>query len=340
MADQASTNGQEPRLADIPVSKIRENEVALRKVKKQTEDYLMMLDSVKKRGILVPIIVREVKDTATNEVFYGLIDGLQRWNCAVDAGLKVIPARIMDMNQAEIEEAQIVANAKKIETKPVEYAKQITRLFERNPTLTVTEMAAKLSASTAWVYKMLGLARNLNKDIHPHGDDGRISLSNLCELSKLPEEEQATWVDKAMTMTAGEFTAAVAGRVKQIKEARKKGQKEGPAEFQAVPHQRKWAEIKAEFENHAFRDSMIKRHNVKTPAEAWDLAISWVAQMDPDSKIQQKADHDAREAEAAAKADEKRLERTRAREAEAAKTRAELEARMKERGAAPTPATV
>jgi ParB/RepB/Spo0J family partition protein len=345
MADEkASANGQgDSKLDNVPTAKIRENAVALRPVDKESEGYLQLADSVKKRGILNPILVREFEDPDNpGNMLYGLIDGLQRYNAALDAGMKTIPAKIVTMDQAEIEENQIIANATRIETRPYQYAEQLGRLLERNPTMGINDLAGKLSKSPGWIYKMLGMIRNVNKDLEDHINDGRIKLSNAYELSKLPKEEQPQWSDRAMTQDPGEFTAAVAARVKAIKEARKKGKPEGPVVFEPVVHSRKWAEIKAEYQNKAMRDPLINRNKLTTAADGWDMAIAWCCHMDPDSQAHQRTEHEAREAENKAQSEKRKLERAKQKEEEAAKTRVELEAKVAERtkGAAAAPVAV
>lgn len=331
------SNGKSPdRVGIIPLSKIRENAVALRPVNKESEEYQNLADSVKKRGVMIPILVREFQNPDNkNEVLYGLIDGLQRYNAALDAGLTEIKAAITEMDQAEIEEAQIVANAQKIETKPIQYARQIERLLARNPTLTVNELAGRLSTTAGWLYKMLGMNKNLHPDLKELVDNQQMALTNAIELAKLPQDEQPTWSDKAMTMDGGEFTANVAARVKAIKEARKKGRAETPPTFEPVPHGRPLKELKMEFNTHANRDSMINRHKATTPQAGWDLAIAWSVNMDPDSQAQQRMDNEAKEAKRKEEAESKKLERSRQREVEAQKTRAELEAKIAQRGGAP-----
>ncbi len=333
--------GKQPdRVAFIPVSQIRVNEVALRPVKKESVEYQNLSDSVKKRGILVPILVREFQNPdKKDESLYGLIDGLQRYTSACDNGLTEIPAKITDMNQAEIEETQMVANCQKIETKYIQYADQIGRLLARNPTLTMAELASRLSVSVEWLYKVLGMAKKLHDEIKPLVDEHRIKLSNAIEISKLPLEEQPQWVDKAMTMDVGEFTNNVAARMKQIKEQRKQGKAEGPPQWEPVPHGRKWAEIKAEYQNGAPNlISAARAANVTDAESALKFAVAWFAHMDPSSQEQQRIKHEADEVERKAEADKRKLEREKVKEAEAKKTREELEkkvAAQKQQTAAP-----
>ena len=339
-----SANGDTLRY--IPIGLIRENPVALRPVDRENEDYLGLVASIRKDGVLNPIVVREVEDPEKpGAKLYGLIDGLQRYNASLDAGIKEIPAHITTADQARIEEMQIIANAQKIETRPVQYAQQIARLLERNPLMTITELSGKLSKSTTWIHKMLGMVKHLHEEIKPLVDDARIKLFNATELAKLPVEEQPAWVDRAMTQAAGEFSAAVAARVKEIKEARKKGRAESPPEFQPVAHARKLSEVKGEFEKAVIGPLLVKGLKITDPTEAFALGVAWTLHMDPDSKVVQKQEHDAREKKRKEESDKRALERTKQKQDEAEKTRQELEKRIAERAAqaakepAPAPAT-
>lgn len=320
----------ENKVEYIPVNKIRQNEVALRGVDRESEGYLGLQDSVKKKGILIPILVREYENPdEKGTTLYGLIDGLQRYNAALDAGLEKIPAQITDKDQAEIEEIQIITNAKKIETKPIQYAQQIDRLLNRNPTLTVNELAGRLSSTPNWIYKMLGMLKKLHSELKPLVDNSTIKLSQAIELSKLPPEEQMTWSDAAITKDIGEFTAMVAQRVKSIKEDRRKGKLEAPPTFEPVAHGRKWGEVRSEYLTPTVRDGLLERAQATTAQQGWNLAIAWCSWMDPDSQAQQRADHVAAKQKQEEDKVKKQLERTQQKEAEAKKIREELEAKVK-----------
>lgn len=94
----------------IPLRQIRENPVALRAVNRTSDGYVELVDSIKRNGVYNGILVREVKDPDSGEVLYGLIDGLHRFSAAQDAGLTEIPAQVRSMADAEVLEAQVIAN--------------------------------------------------------------------------------------------------------------------------------------------------------------------------------------------------------------------------------------
>lgn len=326
----------------IEVAKIKQNAVALRDVKKDSVEYQELVDSVRSRGVLQSILVREFPNPENpSEMLFGLIDGLQRYNAALDAGLRTIPANIVDMDQAQIEEVQIVANVQRIETRLIEYAQQIERLLQRNPTMGMGELSSKLNKSTTWIYKVLGLNRNLNEDLKKLVDEKKIPATNAYELSKLPHDEQPEWLDKAIQMPGGEFTSSVANRLKQIKEARQQGRRESQATFEPTPNLRKLGEISDELTGKTLGASIISRNKLTTAQQGWEMAIAWVMKMDPDSQAEQIEAHNARQAAKQAETDKRKLERLKQKQEEAAKVKADLEEKVRAKSnepKAPTPA--
>jgi len=312
---------QRGKLKNLQITSIKESPVALRSVNRKSEDYLHLVDSIKNRGILNPILVREVKDPESGQTIYGLIDGLHRFSAAHDAGLETIPALVQNMDDADVLEAQIITNAQKIETKPAEYSQQLLRILAGNPTLTMSELAKKLSRSVAWLQERLKL-NNLIDSIKKLVDDEKITLSNAQALAKLPQEEQANYVDRAISMTPQEFTPAVNARVKELRDAKRQGRDATPAGFTPVPHAQKLAAVKEEHENHEIGKTLISQTGVKTAEEGFNLAIAWILHLDPLSIEEQKRKYDERKAAEA----EAREKRKADREAQKAKQAAEAAA--------------
>lgn len=301
----------------IPLSKIRENPVALRPVNRQTEKYAGLVDSIRTTGILNPINVREVPGNQPGEIMYGLIDGLHRYTASGDAGKTEIPAYVIALSDAEVLEAQIIANVHKVETQPVEYAKQLGRILAQNPTLTKLQLCKKLSKSTKWLDDRLSLAK-LDEGIGKLVDEDKIPLTNGYALTKLPKEEQGNFLERAMTESPQTFLAAVQGRIKEIRDAKRLGRTPGPAEFQPHATLRKMSELKSEHESGSVGSVLMKQNNVTTVQEAWALAIAWVLNMDPASKEVQKQNDEKRKREEAQRKEERKQERLQQQAREAA----------------------
>ena len=236
-------------LKAVKISEIRENPVALRTVQRESEEYLGLVASIKEKGFLGSITMRPQKDPETEEEFYELVDGLQRFNAAKDAGLTEIPANIISLSDALVLEAQIVTNIHKVETKPAEYTAQLKRILAANPLMTEAELAKKLGKSAQWINQRLSLTKISNEEIIGMVNEGKICLANAYALAKLPPEEQPQFVDRATTQAPDEFVPAVQTRAKEIREARRKGLDSAPIEFTPTPHMRKLGELKQEFES-------------------------------------------------------------------------------------------
>lgn len=283
----------------VALKDIRENPVALRAVDRESEAYAGLRDSIVKIGILSSISLREKTEMidGAKVVFYELCDGLNRYSAAKDAGLTEIPAILVDLTDAEVREAQIMANAHKIETKPVEYTKGLMRILAGNPTMTVADLASRLAKSASWIAARLGLMK-LSDDIGKLVDDGKINISNAVALSKLPQDEQVNFVDSAMTMGADEFIPTVQNRQKELRDATRAGRAAKPAEFVPVMRLQKLSILKSELETPAVGPGLIKLNKIKTPVEAFTLALRWALNVDPTSIEVQRAKAEAKVAAA------------------------------------------
>lgn len=315
-----------PELMYIPLNKIRGNPVALRDVNRDSDSFMELVGSIKKDGVLNPINVRRKPGEDGKE--FELVDGLQRYSASCEAGtgavengqgmfedtkdaegktskIGVIPAQVVSRDDADALTSQIIANAHKIETQPAEYSAAIRRYLGYNPTLSESALAAKLNKSPQWISKMLSLNK-LHDQAKPLVNEGKISLSNAVALSKLPAEEQLNWLDRAQTQDAGSFSVAAFARVKEIRDANRKGQAPGEESFIPVTHLRKKPEIEKEMEQAELLAALIRDQNItkgikpnnegliQAAVEGAKLAMKWVLNFDPASIEAQKARDAAR----------------------------------------------
>lgn len=335
MSDQAAASPAESELAKVAISMIRENPVALRTVNRMSEKYLELVESIRQKGILNPPNVRRKTDEETGDEYFELVDGLHRFTASKDAGLEKLPVHILDLDDGEVLEAQIIANLHVQKTTPSAYTKQLKRILTMNPLMTESELAQKLGVSPQFIQQRLSLTKVENEDILKLIDDGKICLSNAYALAKLPVEEQAEFLDRAMTQNPDEFIPAVQSRVKEIKEARRQGKDAGDAGFVPTPHFQKSKDVKDELEGGNIAKTLIKKHGLKTAEQGFNMAIKWVLHMDPESVAAQEAKYEAqkkaRENAAAKKAAERALkdeEKAKAKMEEAAKAAEEAKAAL------------
>ena len=315
--------GENAQLMKIALSEIRESKVALRDVDRTSEAYIGLVDSIKAQGVLNAILVRESTDEEGAKV-YALIDGLHRFYAAKDAGLTEIPAQVVSLEDAEVLEAQIMANIHKVETKPVQYSKQLMRILSGNPSMVVAELATKLAKSSAWVSERLGLLR-LDEAIAKLVDENKINLSNAYVLARLPKEEQADYIDRAMTDNPQVFIPTVNTRLKEIRDAKRAGKDAAPAEFTPVAHLQKLSSIKEEKDAPKVRDVVLRDLGAKNAADGWNAALSWILHLDPKSIEAAKVKDEQRKKDLAEAKSRRKVERDEKKAKEASEKAAALQ---------------
>ena len=89
------------------------------------EDALQELsESIKQFGLLQPILVQQ------RDNYYEIIAGERRWRAAKIAGLKELPAIIMDLSENEVLEISLIENIQRQDLNPIEAARAIKQLME------------------------------------------------------------------------------------------------------------------------------------------------------------------------------------------------------------------
>lgn len=94
-----------------------------------TESELAELaDSIKERGIIQPIVVRELPNERD---VYEIIAGERRWRAAQRAGLHEVPIAIVDATDAQSLEFAIIENVQRADLNPIEEAAGYVALMEQ-----------------------------------------------------------------------------------------------------------------------------------------------------------------------------------------------------------------
>lgn len=151
----------------IPVDEIRPNPYQPRKV--FDEDALKELSSsIKQHGVFTPILVKKSIQG------YDLIAGERRLRASKIAGLKDIPAIIVDFDDQEMMEIALLENIQREDLNVIEEAKAYEKLIQRLN------------------YTQEQLAHRVGKS--------REHITNLLRLLKLPEDVQEYVVNKQLSM--------------------------------------------------------------------------------------------------------------------------------------------
>lgn len=108
--------------------------------------------SVKRHGVLQPILVRYRDGTGQYEV----VAGERRYRAAKAAGLSEIPALVRRLSDVEMLELQLVENLQRADLHPLEEAEGYEQLVKLHR-FTAEELAAKVGKSKGYVYARLKL---------------------------------------------------------------------------------------------------------------------------------------------------------------------------------------
>jgi ParB/RepB/Spo0J family partition protein len=270
------------KLDTVPITSIKPNEAALRAVDKESAKFQEMIQSVRSKGVIQPVSVREKRDQDNGTTYYELIDGLHRYTAALEVGLDELDVKIMDANDEDSLIIQMIANLQVIETKPVEYADQLKRLLTLRESLTINTLAAEIGQSVTWLANRLRI-NDLKPNIKKLVDNGDINISNAQALAKRPEDEQDDWAGKAQTMTPVQFVPLASARAKELKDAKKQGKAPPPKEFVPQPYMQNISVVRDEIDSLQIGKSLLHDQGVTDAVGAWQLALRWVLHMDPRS---------------------------------------------------------
>lgn len=141
-------SSEEVTIESIPLERIQENPANPRKVFKGMDE---LVESVRARGVLQPILVRPLGNRD-----YQLVFGARRFRAAQRAGLKFIPAMVKDLGDPEALEIMIIENAKREDVHQLEEAQGYHQLHTEYGQ-DVATIAAKVGRSVAYVYDRMKL---------------------------------------------------------------------------------------------------------------------------------------------------------------------------------------
>ena len=175
---------QEPdgqQILDIPVADIRPNPNQPRG-DFDPETLAELVDSIRRNGVLQPIIVRPEGDS------YQLIAGERRWRAAIEAGLPTVPAIVRAATENESLELALIENIQRQDLNPIEEAKAYKELIERFA-LTQEEAAARVGKKRSSIANMLRLL-DLPQDIQDAVSRGTLTMGHARALLALPDRAE------------------------------------------------------------------------------------------------------------------------------------------------------
>lgn len=139
-----------------------------------------LADSIKKVGVLQPIIVRP------EGASYQIIAGERRWRAAQLAGLDRVPVRVMATNETEALALALIENLQREDLNPIEEARGYRRLINEY-NMTQSELADRVSKSRSAVTNTLRLL-DLPDDIQELLYDGKLSAGHARAILSVPDD--------------------------------------------------------------------------------------------------------------------------------------------------------
>ncbi len=137
-------------------------------------------DSIKKVGLLQPIIVRPLGEG------YQIIAGERRWRACRQAGLERVPVRVMSTNSVESLELALIENLQREDLNPIEEARGYRKLLTGHQ-MTQAELADKVSKSRSTITNALRLL-DLPEEVQELVYKGVISAGHARAVLSIPDE--------------------------------------------------------------------------------------------------------------------------------------------------------
>lgn len=177
-ASQESHTGQD--VTELPVDIITPNPDQPRT--DIDEDRVEELaDSIKKVGVLQPVIVRPLGDK------YQIIAGERRWRASRIAGLEKIPVRVLATDETVSLELALIENLQREDLNAIEEARGYRHLLAGHQ-MTQAELADKVSKSRSAITNALRLL-DLPEEVQDLVYAGKLSAGHARAVLSIPDEQ-------------------------------------------------------------------------------------------------------------------------------------------------------
>ena len=163
--------GLDLTVARLPIEKIQANKQNPRSI--FSEDELVDLaNSIKEKGIVQPIIVRELDNAESYEV----IAGERRWRAAQIAQLDNVPAIIKNLSDVDALEIAIIENVQRSNLSPIDEATGYQRLIDIY-NYTQEDLAQVIGKSRSYIANILRL-NNLPAKVKDYLSSGQLTIGH------------------------------------------------------------------------------------------------------------------------------------------------------------------
>ena len=221
---QGKTEVEGSKKSEIEVSIIRPNPYQPRRTFDEAK-LQELAESIKTHGVFTPILVKNAIQG------YELIAGERRLRAAKIAGLKTIPAIIVEFDDAQMMEIALLENIQREDLNAIEEALGYEKIIARL-NYTQEELAKRIGKSREHVANMLRLLK-LPQTVQQHVVDGKLSMGHVRALLSLKDPQRMEEVaEKAIALHLS--VRAVETLVKNINQPKEEVKKEKDIHLQAV----------------------------------------------------------------------------------------------------------
>ncbi|MCQ2914049.1 MAG: ParB/RepB/Spo0J family partition protein [Alphaproteobacteria bacterium] len=230
--ETVSSNQEEPKrgISTLELSKLQPSPWQPRHVFDE-EAINDLVESIKNRGILQPLLVRELKDEKGK---YEIIGGERRWRASQKAGLTEVPVIIKDFTDQEALEVALVENLQRQDLNALEEAEGYHRLMNefKNTQESLAKAVGKSRSHVANTMRLLQLPDSVKELL----ETGKLTGGHARALlnAKNPEDLAKIVIDKGLNVRQTEQLAANSEKVKPQK---KKKQSSLSGDFKEIEKQ-------------------------------------------------------------------------------------------------------
>lgn len=182
-------DAKKEKIVEIDVNLVVSNKDQPRK-EFEKESLEELRDSIKKYGIIQPIVVRKISGK------YEIIAGERRWRAAKEANLDKVPCIIKEVDDMEAIKIALIENIQRQDLNPIEEANAFKALMD-NFSLTQEEVAEAVGKSRSYIANTIRLL-NLDKEILDYVSQGKISAGHGKALLSVKNKKERLDIAKAI----------------------------------------------------------------------------------------------------------------------------------------------
>ena len=166
------TGAERVVVRQIPIAQISPNPDQPRKTFNEKE-LAELAESVKEKGVLVPIILRGVKN---KPYLYEIVAGERRFRAAQKAGLSEIPALVKTLDDKNAMEIALIENVQRENLNPIEEAEGYENLMQKCH-YSLQDVSKLIGKSESYIRNLMRI-NNLPESVKDYIKEGKISASH------------------------------------------------------------------------------------------------------------------------------------------------------------------